>query len=179
MKRIILILFAAALLISFAACKKEKEQTSSTTLTSSTEASTAATQPSTTSSESTTSAKTDISFIYKGYWYKNEGTRVVALKFEKDGNLVLNTYRRKNITTADDAPDSIIYGSYRDNGNGELTVYPDNEFPEEFYTYTADPNTKTLSCLNEDPQASTKPEALKNADKLDKQTARSILLGDN
>ena len=181
MKRLLLIILAGALLLSFAACKKEPEPT--TTAAPTTQATTAVgtTEPTTgATTETTTQKEADLSFLYSGYWYKNEGSKVLALQFEKDGSLTVNTYRRKSMSSAADAPDSVIYGSFKDKGDGTLYVYPDNEFLDEFYVYTADSEKKTLTCENDDPQASALTEiALTHFDSLSKENARKAMAAEN
>lgn len=181
MKRVLVILLTAALLVSFAACKGKEEPTTGTTTTESTtkavsETTTAATTTAK-KKESTTKQKTDISFIYKGFWYKNEGNKVVAMRFEKSGSLTLNTFRRKTIGNADNTPDSIIYGNFKDNGDGTLSVIYDNESPDEVVTYSVGEGEK-LICVNEDPEGESTQE-LQNFSTLSKDTARRVLLGES
>ncbi len=105
MKRILIITLSLALLISFAACGKEKDKPTTTTAVSTTAEATkvseTTSETSTKENESTTAKKAgDISFIYNGYWYMNEGNKVTVLKFEPSGSVTVNTYRRKNIASA-------------------------------------------------------------------------------
>ena len=176
MKRVLVLTLALALLLSFAACKKDNKQDT----TKQTAPQTVTEEP---TSEITTAAttepeKSDISFIYNGYWYKNEGNQVLALKFDKDGSLTVNTYRRKNITSASNEPDSIIYGSFKQNEDKTLTVTPDNEFPEVYYIYEIDFEAKSLTATDSDPQGSSKTK-LTNFSELSKTNARTLLLGEN
>ena len=182
MKRILVIVLSLALLISFAACAKEKDKPTTTTAPSTT-ATTAKTtettsETSTKEKESTTAKKAgDISFIYNGYWYMNEGNKVTVLKFEPSGSVTVNTYRRKNIASADNAPDSVIYGSFKDLKNGSLSVIPDNESPEEAYTYTVGAGN-SLQCVNDDPEGQSTLQ-LQNFNTLSKDNARRMMLGEN
>ena len=176
MKRIIVVSLALALLLSFAACKKENEPvtTSKTAPQTTTEAPTSEK----TTVSTTESKKADISFIYSGYWYKNEGNQVLALKFDKDGSLTVNTFRRKNIASSSNSPDSIIYGSFKQADDETLSVTPDNEFPEVNYIYEFDAETKSLTAIDSDPQGASKIK-LENFDELSKKNAKNLLLGEN
>ena len=182
MKRILVIALSLALLISFAACAKEKDKPTTTTADSTTattaKVSEKTTESTTKSKESTTAKKAgDISFIYNGYWYMNEGNKVTVLKFEPSGSVTVNTYRRKNIASADNAPDSVIYGSFKDLKNGSLSVCPDNESPDEVYTYTVGTGN-TLSQVNDDPEGESTLQ-LQNFNTLSKDNARRMMLGEN
>ena len=167
-------MLCVALLFSFSACSFIKEPTTTQKPSETTSATTTTTLP-TTETESTTAAKTDISFIYSGYWYQNDGNKIIAMQFEKDGSVIVNTFRRKNITASPDTPDSVIYGSFTDNGDGTLTVRPDNEFPEEAYLYTADSAAQKLTYTNEDPQAGASQVTLHCFDDLSKANAAKLL----
>ena len=107
----------------------------------------------------------------------NEGTKVTVLKFEPSGSVTVNTYRRKNIASADNAPDSVIYGSFKDLKNGSLSVCPDNESPDEVYTYTVGAGN-TLSQVNDDPEGESTLQ-LQNFNTLSKDNARRMMLGEN
>ena len=182
MKRILIITLSLALLISFAACGKEKDKPTTTTAASTTaeaaKVSETTSETSTKEKESTTAKKAgDISFIYNGYWYMNEGNKVTVLKFEPSGSVTVNTFRRKNIASADNAPDSVIYGSFKDLKNGSISVCPDNESPDEVYTCTVGTDG-TLSMVNDDPEGESTLQ-LQNFNTLSKDNARRMMLGEN
>ena len=182
MKRIFVIILSLALLISFAACAKEKDKPTTTTADSTTattaKASEKTTAPTTKNKESTTANKeNDITFIYNGYWYMNEGNKVTVFKFEPSGSVTVNTYRRKNIGSADNAPDSVIYGSFKDLKNGTISVCPDNESPDEVYTYITDAEN-TLKLVNDDPEGESTLQLI-NFNTLSKDNARRMMLEDN
>ena len=167
MKRILIITLSLALLISFAACGKEKDKPTTTTAASTTAEATkvseTTSETSTKEKESTTAKKAgDISFIYNGYWYMNEGNKVTVLKFEPSGSVTVNTFRRKTIAAGDNAPDSVIYGSFKDLKNGSITVGTDG----------------TLSMVNDDPEGESTLQ-LQNFNTLSKDNARRMMLGEN
>ena len=176
MKKILLMILCVGLVLSCAACALQKEPTTTQDTSGTTAPSTQATTAApTTQAQSTTVAKADISFIYSGYWYQNDGNKILAMRFEKDGSVVVNTFRRKNLTASPDKPDSVIYGSFTDNGDGTLTVRPDNEFPEEAYLYTADSALEKLTYTKEDPQASEAQIELHCFNTLSKANAAKLL----
>ncbi|MBR2590589.1 MAG: hypothetical protein IKE65_06665 [Clostridia bacterium] len=182
MKRLIVITLALALLCGFSACSKNKDATTtsesaSTTAAATQEQTTTEKQTTAKTTKSTTAKKADISAIYSGYWYKNEGNKVLVLKFEKSGSVTVSTYRRKTIASDTNEPDSVLYGSFKDKGNGTLSVCYDNENPEESDLYTLQENG-VLSCKADDPEGE-KTVRLVHFDKLDKDTARQVLLGEN
>lgn len=179
MKKILLVSISILLILSFSACSFEKDKPTTTAPTSE-QVQTTTSQPvsETTTEQETTQKKVDISFIYSGYWYKNEGNKVLALKFDKDGSLTVSTYRRKNISSASNEPDSVIYGRFSDNADGSLKIYPDNEFEDEFYIYTLDSDNKTMTAINDDPEGSSEIK-LVNFSELSKKNAKQVLLGDN
>ena len=177
MKRILPIFLALVLACCFAACKKEPTEPTSTAPSQTTSES--ATE-NTTAAQTTTEKAADISFLYHGYWYHDEGSKVVAYKFARDGSVVINTYRRKNIVAETNEPDSIVYGSFEDKGNGVIYLYPDNEIPDEFSVFRADSATAKLFYEGDDPAAgATKSVALFYYDTLDKIYARHIMLSIN
>ncbi|MBR0414729.1 MAG: hypothetical protein IJI67_06640 [Clostridia bacterium] len=179
MKRIFCILLAALLLLSFAACSKNKNKDKTTTATTTAATSTTQKQTSqaTTAKEGTTAKKTDISYIYKGFWYKNESNKVVVLQFSKDGKVTVNLYRRNSLADGADAPDSTSKGSFQDNGDGTLRVFLDSEQQDTFDVYKVSADG-TLICQNDDPEGSSTIQ-LQHFDTLDSDNAATVLFGDN
>ena len=179
MKKILCIGIALMLLLTFAACTKE-DKPSETSATSTTATTTAAASTAPTAKVSTTQATTakatDISFIYSGYWYENSGNKVTVYRFEKSGAVTASTYRRKNIGNDSDEPDMVLTGTCRRQGDTTLLVCPDSDAPDEIYTYTA--ANGALQRESDDPEGAG-TNALQNFDKLSKDYARSMLLGDN
>lgn len=176
MKRIVTILLCAGLLISFASCAKDKpEPTTQTTAQTTAATTTAAATTATTAKEEEKEVNTD--YLYSGYWYKNEENKVVVFQFKADGTLSTSTYRRKNIASGDNTPDSTSRGSFKNNHDGTLSVYPDSEEPEVFDTYLVSAK-QDLVCRNDDPEGAT-TISLQHFDSLSKDNAASVLFGDN
>ena len=182
MKRILMIVLSLALLISFAACAKEKDEPATTTAATTATTTVKASEKTTASTKkeqagTTKKNKNDISFIYDGFWYQNEGNQVIALKFETSGSVTVNTYRRKNLSRGGNEPDSILFGSFKDVKNGTLRVCLDNESPEETILYTVN-DDNTLSCVKDDPEGES-TVVLQNFGTLSKDNAARMMLGDN
>ncbi|MBQ6381676.1 MAG: hypothetical protein IJJ41_08790 [Clostridia bacterium] len=180
MKRLCTVLLAMVVLLGFAACSKDKSDPT-TTKKAATTTTAAQTQKETTTattkkSETAKAKSIDTSFIYSGYWYKNAANKVLVFQFGKDGSVTVNHYRRNNIANEDNQPDAVFYGSFKDNGDGTLTVYEDNEVPDEYDIYRASAEGK-LICENDDPEGSSTIE-LQHFDTLSKENAASVLFGE-
>lgn len=175
MKRILILLLAGALVLGFAACAKKKDDTTSTTAKATTQTTADSTNEGTTKESE---EKTDIRFIYNGYWYQNDENKVIVYLFNEDGTLTAATYRKKTISNNSNQPDYVTNGTFKNNGDGTLNVYPDSENEDEMLVYTVDATAKKLTCTRDDPQGASHTD-LVNYDSLSRQIAKSVLLGDN
>lgn len=163
MKKITLILLAFALVLGFASCKSAKEPTTEPTKQTTTKVVTTTEQTTqTTTKEKTTKKKEDISFIYKGYWYRVESTKVVAIKFNKNGSAEINYFRIKNLKNGNITEKTANAGKFTVSDNNIKLVNTDLAVEsDEYELYLA--KNSALTYLKDDPEGASEIQMTNNS----------------
>ena len=184
MKKIIIGILSLSLILCFAGCAKNNEPTTTTeaqtkTVTEDqnkqTTTKTVTTAPSSTQkvSEQTTKKDKTYPFLYKGYWYRAETNKVVAIKLMKDGKAKISYYKIRDLKGGSIAEETTYSGEFTIKDDTLKLVNTDlAQSADEYDTYTLD--SSSLTYLREDPEGSSKIQMLNNSN-LSADFARSLI----
>ena len=172
MKKIIIGFLILSMLFCFAGCASKEEPT---TTEAQTTTKVVTTSPDTTEkpSETTTKKDTDISFIYKGYWYRVETNKVVVIKFLNGSKAKISYFKIKDLKGGSIAEEKTYSGAFYVEDDTLRLVNTDLAVSEDEYEIFTVKNG-TLTYLREDPEGSSEIQMINNA-KLSAEFARTLI----